>query len=128
MSDDLLRIARQMLAELEASEAYLRSMAIEALPYPKVMAVERRAGRRCSELLAGLGGTAFEFAKVDDATDELLMGVVRASRAPSGSAPGTQPAKNVAAGRPGIDPALQNRGTLAAAESVVAYEPFDDGP
>src|SRR5688500_10320289 len=99
MSDDLLRIARQMLAELAASEAYLRSVAIEALPYPKVMAVERRAGRRCAELLAGLGGNTnvFEFATVDDATDELLTGVVRASaRAAS------QPGRNVGQA---VDPA-----------------------
>lgn len=115
MSDDLLRIARQMLAELEASEAYLRTVAIEALPYPKVMAAERRAGRRCAELLAGLGGNTFEFATVDDATDELLTGVVRPREG------------NV---RPAIVPGQidTNRGPLAAAESVGAYEPLDDGP
>lgn len=128
MSDDLLRIARQMLAELEASEAYLRSIAIEALPYPKVMAVERRAGRRCAELLAGLGGTTFEFAAVDDATDELLIGVVRPTNAVRGA--GDRAGRNDSdrSRGAGVDPALQNRGSLAAASSVGAYEPFDDGP
>ncbi|MEQ1505157.1 MAG: hypothetical protein ABMB14_23180, partial [Myxococcota bacterium] len=74
MSEDLLRTARQLLAELAADEAYLRALAFEALPYDKVMAVERRANRRSAALLARLGVAESAPAAFDgpDSTDELL--------------------------------------------------------
>ncbi|HHO54193.1 MAG TPA: hypothetical protein ENK18_25820, partial [Deltaproteobacteria bacterium] len=52
---DTLRTARQLLAELQATETYLRVAAARVLPYAGVLGVERRAARRCAELLDGLG-------------------------------------------------------------------------
>ena len=41
MSDDLLRTARQFLAELQAKETHLRASAVMALPYASVLSAER---------------------------------------------------------------------------------------
>lgn len=130
MSDDVLGTARQILAELEASEAYLRTVAVTSLPWSNVIGAERRAGRRCSELLAALG-TGFEFrparapalpsAALDDTTDELLTGAV-------------QP-RAVAAVADDLVRQTRPAGGLASPELVGgfaavpgAYEPLDDGP
>src|SRR5690242_14543009 len=75
MSDEL-GAAQLLLGELDATTVVLRVMAAEVLPYASVLRVERRAAKRCAELLAGAGTRPFELPQ-DDATDELLAGDVR---------------------------------------------------
>ncbi|MBX2800046.1 MAG: tetratricopeptide repeat protein [Myxococcales bacterium] len=52
---DTLRSARQLLAELQATQAYLRVAASKVLPYASVLAVERHAAEQCDTLLTKLG-------------------------------------------------------------------------
>jgi hypothetical protein len=113
MSDDLLRTARQLLSVLEAGEAYLRSTATESLSFKRMMAVERRAAQRCAEMLEALG--AQDDFRVDDATDELLMGLsrIRDVQMPSQGTPARQSSSNVRA---------------APSSPGSGYEPLDDGP
>jgi hypothetical protein len=80
---------RLLLAELDATELLLRTLAIENLDYRGVLEVERIAHLACAQLLARLGGdlvaepqaqqaTRWEPSSnvppVEDATDELLTG------------------------------------------------------
>jgi Flp pilus assembly protein TadD len=112
MSDEWLRTAQQLLDELEATTVYLRVTAAQSLPYTSALRVERRAARRCAQLLAVSGLPGFEL-PIDDATDELLAGDVRRR-----------------------DPAFMRQTTasqLYTSEPLVSpggrhYEPFDDGP
>ena len=55
MTSESLASARALLAELKATQAYLRATAARALPYPALLSVERRAQKRCAELLTALG-------------------------------------------------------------------------
>jgi len=102
--ESLGRASRQLLAELEGTQVYLRVAAAESLPYTSMLRMERHAERRCAELLARLGGAV----RQDDSTDELLVGDAR-----------------------GADLAFVRQTTatqvFAAAEGG-RYEPFDDGP
>ncbi|MEQ1570983.1 MAG: hypothetical protein ABMA64_35465, partial [Myxococcota bacterium] len=104
MSEDLLRTARQLLSELDATESYLRSLANESLSYGQVIALDRRANAICAKRIAALGGTAFEFA-LDDTTDELLLGR-------------------------GRDSGVRARPMAAAPAGVLAYDSIgiDEGP
>jgi Flp pilus assembly protein TadD len=107
-----LRTAQLLLDELEATTVYLRVTAAQSLPYTSALRVERRAARRCAQLLAVSGLPGFEL-PIDDATDELLAGDVRRR-----------------------DPSLVRQTTasqLYTSEPLVGpggrhYEPFDDGP
>src|SRR5688500_3668622 len=124
MSDDLLRTARQFLAELQASETHLRASAVMALPYPSVLAAERRASKRCAELLAALGGAAFEVARPapDDTTDALLRNAVRARDVTTPVNAWRQPEAAPPA-------SLGAASSVGAFTNAPAYEPFeDDGP
>lgn len=88
--------ARLLLAELDATEALLRGLAAENLPYAKILGVERIAFARCEELLRSVGFRASERMSVAvapapapladllsqrDETDELLTGQVPAPNA-----------------------------------------------
>jgi hypothetical protein len=111
MSDDLLRTARQLLSALEAGEAYLRATAIESLSFSRMMAVERRAAQKCAEALAALG--AQDDFRVDDATDELLMGLGRIRDVQMPAQPARQSTSNV---------------RVPVSSPGSGYEPLDDGP
>lgn len=74
-----------LIAELEATEHLLRSIAVENLDYRGILAVERIAHRVCGSLLAGLGPAAVappplpptfpeaQVPPVEESTDELLV-------------------------------------------------------
>lgn len=66
--------AAELLAELEATEVFLRVLAAEHLPYASVLAVERRALRRSAELLATLHASPAPDGA--EGTDELLRSAV----------------------------------------------------
>jgi len=102
--EGLGRPSRQLLAELEGTQVYLRVAAAESLSYASMLRMERHAERRCAQLLARLDRTL----RQDDSTDELLAGDAR-----------------------GADLAFVRQTTatqvFAAAEGG-RYEPFDEGP
>lgn len=75
--------AAELLAQLEATEVFLRVTAAQHLPYPSVLAVERRAQRRATELLASLGLSPL--AGGLEGTDELLRSAVHPARAAASS-------------------------------------------
>ncbi|MEN0064426.1 MAG: tetratricopeptide repeat protein [Myxococcota bacterium] len=55
MSDDITRALRRQIAQLQATQTYLRVAASKALPFPNVWRAEARAEQKCHELLQGLG-------------------------------------------------------------------------
>ncbi len=55
MTDDLTRALRRQIAQLQATQTYLRVAASRALPFANVWRAETRAEQRCHELLTGLG-------------------------------------------------------------------------
>ncbi|MEZ4238508.1 MAG: hypothetical protein R3F59_20615 [Myxococcota bacterium] len=60
MSDDLLRVARQLQADLDAHEAALRALAVQSLDYAGVRRAERRADERAEILLEPLGMSLYD--------------------------------------------------------------------
>src|SRR5688572_30817700 len=111
MSDDLLRTARQLLAELDAHEGYLCALAFEALSYPRIMAVERRANRRAAELLAARGP-----AEAPALAEE-------SAKRPHGASPGGPAAKRGRAAAPTPSPTASQPASAAASAGTASASP-----
>jgi len=61
MTDDITRALRRQIAQLQATQTYLRVAASKALPFPNVWRAEARGEQRCHELLEALG---MEFGRI----------------------------------------------------------------
>lgn len=110
--------AAELLAQLEATEVFLRVTAANHLPLSSVLAVERRAHRFALELLDALGHTPSDFV---DGTDELLHRAVH-------PAPADEEPTWVTYGDPGLgdDDPSGAPSASAEAEDHDAYDDYDN--
>lgn len=120
-----------LLATLDASEACLRRLAAEALPFDAVLRIERAAARHARHAVDGLrvsGDAALpalmlDFGVIDEATDELLDHAVRSDAEPDLAVGTPREIPPLPAVARADDPASA---ILEPARAVVA--PFDEGP